>query len=611
MEGLGLSTQGAADGGSGAAPGVGGSGLDTGGSPSGSGGHLIVGGSSSGGFGGFSTGGSSTGGSFDGSGGAMEGPSIEPAELDAVPLEMELEIEFSVPEVGGELEYAFVSGTLPVGVVLSPAGVLSGVPHEPGTFAFEVSARTAGGEEPIVGSFQLVVEKQRFLAARNFVSSSSTTTELTVYDLELGGKATPPQADEGSISMTRMSPDGKWLLFTTRDPETDLQSAYTVYLGDGLGAMTSNLFMEGWNPDCSFHPRGWGLACTLELQEPVLTLYSLEGDLMMIERQVEGGKFFGFRENHSVFFEQGDQLAAIEWVGREPGELTNFRIIGTKYIAPTGDRVITDWKDEGEVLGITVFDLEGWYSANLISAWFAADEGYRFVETWDCPEGESCDRRIHYISPDGELSRLFSESIEGWDLPPAVSYHEFFGGVRVFSRSDGILVDFVTETGGEREVILPRDGGLLGAVSLSADGTALCWQETGGTQGASTFVSWIEDGRVSDPIDLDGALFEFSPSGRRLLLKKPVGDESYQLIVHDVTRGELKEIANVPLPIDWVNAEWSRDESHLAIIGGNPAAGRRELYVIDLWDDEPVPELLEFCPPSTEAEPRCPGTVVF
>lgn len=616
LDGLALWGDGAGVGGAGTGAGgflgaTGGSG-GSGGSRFGSGGVVVDAG------GGFGAGGFSTGGSVLGSGGTMQAPGIEPAELDAVPLELEFAIEFAVPEQEGPFQFALLSGTLPEGVELSSDGFLSGVPHEPGTFTFEVSAVTVGGDT-ILGSFDLVVEKQRFLAAHHFVSSSSPTTALTVYDLEEGGKVSLPHGQARFTTPTRMSPAGDWLLFSTGATEPDTTNTYVVYLGDGLGALSPSFLQSGAAPDCAFHPRGWGLACTIQGAQPVLSLFSIDGELMLLEGQVEGGKLFGFRENNSLFFEQTGllpshvgQLASLVWHERAPGLLTNFGIVGTKYVSPTGDRAITDWKDEGQILGIVVYDLEGWYSTNLISTWFAADEGYRFVETWDCPEGEPCDRRIHFISSTGELTRLFSESTEGWALPSSgVGFYEFAAGVRIFPRIDGILVDFLTETGSERDVILPLAGGILGGGQLSPDGSAIAWQETSATQVDTSYLALIDDGRLSDPVAFPDSLLAFSPSGRRLLVRQPVENETNRLIVLDTTQGALSEVADFTLPVGWVQLTWSRDESHIAIIGGNLTAGRRELHVVDLWDDSPAPELLEFCPPSTEAEPRCPNSVVF
>lgn len=601
--------------------GAGGVAAGTGGVMTSTGGALASGGSSpgSGGLSMGTGGGFGSGGVAMSSGGAMQEPGIEPAELEAVPLELEFEIKFSVPDQAGSFRFALVSGALPEGVELSSDGVLSGVPHEPGTFTFEVSALTAGGDT-IFGSFDLVVGKQRFLAARHFVSSSSTTTALTVYDLEEGEKVSLPHGEARFTTPTRMSPSGDWLLFSTDAAESDLTNTYVVYLGDGLGALSPSLLQSGAAPDCAFHPRGWGLACAVQGAQPVLSLYSIDGALMMHEMQVDGGKFFGFRENNSLFFEQTvhlasvvEQLASIAWPERAPGQLTNFGIVGTQYVSETGDRAITNWRDEGQILGIVVYDLEGWYSTNLISTWFAADEGYRFVETWDCPEDEPCDRRIHFISSAGELTRLFSESMEDWSVPSSgVGFYEFAAGVRAFPQTDEILVDFVTETGSQREVILPLDGGLVGAVGLCRDGSAIVWQESNGTQGDSSYVSLIDDGQLSAPFAFPNALLQFSPSGRRLLVRQPVGDDSYRLNVLDTAQGDtLSEVADVTLPLSWVDVTWSRDESHIAIIGGNPGAAQRELYVVDLWDDVPAPELLEFCPSSTEGDPRCPNSVVF
>ncbi len=562
------------------------------------------------GNGGVATGGFSTGGDVIGSGGMAEVEAILPATLEPIPLAMEFEVVFSAPTIGTGLDFEVIAGSLPDGVELMSDGTLSGVPDEPGVFQFRILA-TNGRGDGVLGDFELIVEKQRFLAARHFVSTASTTTTVSVYDLEQGGKVQAPHLDAGYRSMTSMSPDGKWLVFSTDAGEADLENIYATYLGNGLGSLSSTFLMTGETPECEFHARGWGLACAIGGAPAVLSLYSLDDEVLALERQVAGGRFFGFRDNHSVFFEQGDQLSAIAWPEPPPGELTNFRIVKTYDVSPTGDRAIGEWKDEGRVLGITIFDLPGWYSANLISAWFSADPGFRHVETWDCPEGEPCTRRIHYMSSEGEIEGLLSESTEGWANPGGMLYHEFAPGVRVFPRSDGILVDFLTETTATRDVILPRHGGLLGAVDLSKDGGMLAWQETGGVDGNRSYLARIENGQISDPIDLGDVLFGFSPSGKRLRLHSYSANGSGQLIVLDVQDGAMREVADVGLPLEWVQSKWSRDESHIAIIGGNTVAGRRELYVVDLWDEVPRAELLEYCPPSTEGEPRCPSSVVF
>lgn len=178
-----------------------------------------------------------------------------------------------------------------------------------------------------------------------------------------------------------------------------------------------------------------------------------------------------------------------------------------------------------------------------------------------------------------------------------------------------MLVDFVTESTRTRQVIGPLQGGLLGAPVLSPDGTALTWQEwvqpMNSEPFAVSYLSQIERGRLSHSLELEGKTPQFSPSGRRLVAEKPLGDSAIELIFLDLAHGAPSEALRVELPLSWAQIRWSRDESHLSIIGGNPQSSRRELYVIDLWDEAPQPVLLEFCPPSTEANPRCPNWVVF
>jgi hypothetical protein len=113
--------------------------------------------------------------------------------------------------------------------------------------------------------------------------------------------------------------------------------------------------------------------------------------------------------------------------------------------------------------------------------------------------------------------------------------------------------------------------------------------------------------------DLVASYSTFSFDGSKLFLTtataKGVDPIAPRLV--DLSDPELPQIYDVPLPLNWSGAQFSRDSSYVAVIGAAYASSQRPLYVVDALHPSREPRLVHACSSNPAPLPGCPGGVSF
>lgn len=503
---------------------------------------------------------------------------------------------------GAPYTFRLVKGPLPAGLALSPQGELAGTPQKVGDYPVRLEV-TDGGGAKAARDYVLRVVPPRFLAYATFLSSSSSRVALHLADLTTPSLETYTLAD-GSPSYSAFSPDGRWFAFC----DHVAQGAGKMYLvdtsGDEPGPLVS-LLEPGETSQCAawvWSPDSRHLA------------YVREGWLWLTELNDSG----------VATRTQAVQATLPQGLSWPASDLVFFRDNQGRANALRLDA-------RGSFLSQAVVDAEQSTllaaSPNGALAFATGATGYLLVDAKTGAVEELGHWPAWYVSPTFEL--LLGRSSTGEFALYGPTQAALPTPLRVDAGGAGLSFaafaskrPAVAQRENDRLVVSERQGDAVHARALGgayevprraqfdssdrvlvfADRNAV-WLSDTGADGTLTAQVASQHGPNAQNV---GPLVDLARSTPQLLAG---GGAPYELRLVDFRDPKSPLVSPVGVQLEWSEAEWSPDDTHLAILGGSLLAGR-VLYLVT--PDRPQePTTVINCNSNGGSVPRCPSLAHF
>jgi Putative Ig domain/WD40-like Beta Propeller Repeat len=565
---------------------------------------MLIGGSAGVGAVAGSAGAASSGG-LSGSGGAPLGVpfQIVPEQLPSARVRWSYAARFEALG-GGGAPYTFelLRGPLPAGLALTPEGELAGTPQKVGEYPVRLQARDAAGNTTW-RDYVLRVAAPRFFAYGTFLSSSSTRTALHLADLTTPTLPTYTLAD-GSPNSSAFSPDGRWFAFCNHVS----QGAGEIYVvdtsGDEPGPLLSLL-----EPGETSHCAAWTWS-----PDSRRIAYVRDEALWLAELNEAG--VMGRIEAHRPAMPQGLSWPAPALIFLRDGQ---------------GSANLLRLDALGRFLSLAVVDAEQSTllsaSTNGALAFATGATGYLLVDAETGAVEELGHWPAWYASPTLEL--LLGRSSLGEfalyapkqaKLPAPLRVDTDGTGLRfaafantrraVAQVENGLMVmsEVLTDTAEVRAVggtyDLPR------RAEFDSDGKVLVFTDRNAvwvsdTSAAGTLSAYVASQHGPNAQNA-GPTFDIGRSTQQLLAG---GGDPYELRLVDFQDPQKPLVSPVAAALSWSESTWSRDDTHLAILGGSPTLGRILYLVTPNRPEQPTTVIS--CNAQGGAVPRCPGLATF
>lgn len=562
----------------------------------------------------------SAGGGGQGTGGeTVVNPQLVPNPLPEARLEAPYSVQLGLSTGDDGVPFELAADTpLPNGLSLLSSGLIEGTAHEFGRFPLRILSDSGQGNE-LVTDVTLVVRRSSYLALSEFTSSSSTTSGLFLYDLE--DRSQPRLTVEPTRHLaSQFSSDGQQLLLTMKTMIAATKGLATRSVAQiETGGAAAPLFEDvRAKSACEWTPGSDGLLCAISSEADEFEVFHFRagGSVVSQEWIALASAFFGFRENGRYFL-TGKDGTLLSTAG-QTGGLIKYLASDVGVINPAGDRA---FGPKQQAPHLTLFDLESGAQGSLSGDWVIASESQRYADVTRYDPDKGIYREEVFYLEDVDNPRLVSfDEYASYDYGNVLTYRDFFrDDVRVRRRGGELQVDFFLAMGSN----LVNVPGLVGEVEvylLAPDDKTLFIEtrDASATQSGESsryYLARLGDSDVTSVEEIASGFAAtpfFAPTSRSLLLSSPKdAPEVGEFRIFDTTSAAIPSAKLVELPVYWAAVTWSRDGSYLGLLGGNEAANQREFYVVDVFDDELQGDLIAFCPPSSEAEPRCPNSAEF
>jgi hypothetical protein len=487
----------------------------------------------------------------------------------------------------------------------------------------------AAGEAPIDPG---ALDRVRWLMVETFPSSASSQTLLELVDLQ---RPTWSGVTVESTSATNVLPssDQRWVLYASSHKSAALGNVYDYYVVNTAGKTPGERQLllsdqPSWS-SCLWSPDASHLACTkrrADVDSDALELVLFEVTGSSIGPEIDVGPLLGtpsfIGASSVVYTNLESEILRFDFGVDAPATPTRLGVTADYFVAsPDGQRGFAKTYDPEHS---SLFDVRTGTSQVLDLPFnFVVNADFEIGLSW-VEDADDTKRTYTYYavnglqpSPVGQLAVQVPARV----LPP----------LRMVGRSvvhvDGSQLVFVhvPESGEATPRTVPGDFAAVQRYLLDPTGRFLYFSSAeldGGVAIPSTIEHWLSrlGPAGAEPPQLLAEGFAassvaFSPDGTRLLLAgNTYNDEEPQPApIHLITLSEAAQPLDrlLPLPLNWVEATFSRDSSYLAIIGGSLSNKARELYALDLLAADATAQLLFSCTSNPAPLPGCPNIVTF
>jgi hypothetical protein len=471
----------------------------------------------------------------------------------------------------------------------------------------------------------------RWLAVQTALSSASSQTLLNLVDLR-APTWTGTTVESSSAIAPLPSPDGRWILYASHRKSELLGNVYDYYVVSTVRETPGErqLFLSDqptWNL-CLWAPDGSRVACRKSRAEvdsdaAHLVLFGTAGATLGSEVDVAplAGTPVFLGASALAYSNLEGELMRLDWGVDAPSEPTALGVKADRVVVSSDAERALAYRNE-EITAL--FDVRTGASQLLeVPENFALSDSFGAGVSW-VDEADTGKRTYSYYSVNGlHLSLLGQHEVTMPAFAPVP--------LRVAERSvvvvDGERLVFtsVPESGEAVFQTVPGDYAVVQGIVLDPTGHYLCFSSAeveGGKLNKATFKHWVS--RVgpagAEPPQLltegfGAATAVFSPDGKRLLLAgdtyNDVDPQPTPIHLFTLSEGEAPRDRLLPLPLNWLNAVFSRDSSYVAFIGGSRSANERQLYALDLLAPDAPAQLLYRCSSNPAPLPGCPNGIAF